>query len=82
MNPLNCVIVTVVYCLGIICKGQGVFVSHDETRWDESRCTLAKPSFICRGDGSCIVENGLDLDDQDNGLWIGYAKTWISYAYV
>ncbi|WAR28685.1 hypothetical protein MAR_014389, partial [Mya arenaria] len=65
---------------------QGGFVSQHETKWNESRCTLAVPSVTCKDDGSCIVENGLDFftkaDGQDNGFWIGYAKTWISYAYV
>ncbi|XP_052783831.1 uncharacterized protein LOC128219817 isoform X2 [Mya arenaria] len=86
MNSLNLLIVAILYCLGEICKGQGVFVSQDETKWNESRCTLAEPNITCRDDGSCIVENGLEFltnaDDQDNGFWIGYAKTWISYAYV
>ncbi|XP_052783838.1 uncharacterized protein LOC128219819 isoform X2 [Mya arenaria] len=86
MNPLNFVIVTILYCFGGICKGQLVFVSQDEAKWNESRCTLAEPNVICRDDGSCIVENGLDFltnaEDQDNGFWIGFAKTWISYAYV
>ncbi|WAR28785.1 hypothetical protein MAR_014489 [Mya arenaria] len=86
MNILNFVIVIIIYFLGDICKGQGVFVSQDETTWNESRCTLAQPSVTCRDDGSCIVENGLEfltnVEDQDNGFWIGYAKAWISYAYV
>ncbi|XP_052784988.1 uncharacterized protein LOC128220579 isoform X2 [Mya arenaria] len=86
MNPLKCVIVTILYCFGEICKGQGVFVSQHETKWNESRCTLAEPSVTCKDYDSCIVENGLDFftkaDGQDNGFWIGYAKTWISYAYV
>ncbi|XP_052782798.1 uncharacterized protein LOC128219027 isoform X2 [Mya arenaria] len=65
---------------------QEVFISQHETKWNQSTCTLAQPNVTCRGDGSCIVENGLEFltnaEYQDNGLWIGYAKTWISYAYV
>ncbi|WAR28780.1 hypothetical protein MAR_014484 [Mya arenaria] len=86
MNPFNCVIVTILYCLGVICKGQGFFISQHGTKWDKSSCTLAKPKVVCMDDGSCVVENGLEFltnaEDQDNGFWIGYAKTWISYAYV
>ncbi|XP_052784745.1 uncharacterized protein LOC128220407 isoform X2 [Mya arenaria] len=86
MNLLNCLIVTILYCLGVICKDQGVFISKDETKWNESSCTLAEPKVTCRDDGSCIVENGLEFltnaEYQDNAFWIGYAKTWISYAYA
>ncbi|XP_052784141.1 uncharacterized protein LOC128219967 isoform X2 [Mya arenaria] len=86
MNPLKCVIVTILYYLGVICKDQGVFISQDKTTWNESSCTLAEPRVICRVDGSCIVENGLkfleNAEDQDNVFWIGFVKTWISYAYV
>ncbi|XP_052784611.1 uncharacterized protein LOC128220301 isoform X2 [Mya arenaria] len=86
MNPLSCVIVTTLYCLGIICEGQGFFVSQDETKWNESRCTLAEPMVICSDDDSSVVKNGLEVlknaKEKDNGFWIGYAKTWISNAYV
>ncbi|WAR29846.1 hypothetical protein MAR_003414 [Mya arenaria] len=85
MNPLKCVIV-IIYYFGVIQKGQSVFVSQRETKWDESPCILAEPAIICRNDGSWIMENGLELHTkaivQDNGFWIGYAKTWISFAYV
>ncbi|WAR28704.1 hypothetical protein MAR_014408 [Mya arenaria] len=86
MNSLKCVIVTILCCLGIICKGQEVSISQEKTKRDESRCTLAEPTVTCTDYDSCIVENGLEFltnaGDQDNGFWIGYAKTWISYAYV
>ncbi|WAR29873.1 hypothetical protein MAR_003441, partial [Mya arenaria] len=65
----------------------GDFVSHSETKWDESTCTLAEPDIICSGDdGSCIVENGLEFFNNIkvpvHGIWIGFTKTWISYAYA
>ncbi|WAR28776.1 hypothetical protein MAR_014480 [Mya arenaria] len=86
MYSLKCVIVTILYFFGEICKGQRVFVSQDDTRWDESSCTLAVPKITCKDNSSCIVENYLEFttneEDQDNGFWIGYAQTWISYAYL
>ncbi|XP_052786192.1 uncharacterized protein LOC128221627 [Mya arenaria] len=86
MNQINCVIVTILYCFGVTVKGLGVFVSHNETKWDESTCNLAKPDIICSGDGSCVIENGLEFLNNikvpDNGIWIGFTKAWISYAYV
>ncbi|XP_052815104.1 uncharacterized protein LOC128242101 isoform X2 [Mya arenaria] len=86
MNPLNCVVVTILYCLGEIWKGQGIFISQCETHWGHSKCSLEEPNITCKDDGVCILENGLELlqniDVPVNGLWIGFAKTWISYAYV
>ncbi|WAR29836.1 hypothetical protein MAR_003404, partial [Mya arenaria] len=65
---------------------QGVFVSQNETGWDESSCTLAELDITCSDDGSCVVTNGSDFlintNVPDNGFWIGFIKTWISYAYV
>ncbi|WAR28700.1 hypothetical protein MAR_014404, partial [Mya arenaria] len=64
---------------------QEVFISKDKTKWNKFKCTLAEPRVVCRDDGSCSVENGLEFltaEDQDNGFWIGYAKKWISFAYV
>ncbi|WAR28720.1 hypothetical protein MAR_014424, partial [Mya arenaria] len=41
---------------------------------------------ICSDDDSSVVKNGLEVlknaKEKDNGFWIGYAKTWISNAYV
>ncbi|WAR28790.1 hypothetical protein MAR_014494, partial [Mya arenaria] len=45
-----------IYMLNLVeCSGKGEFVSQDETKWDESRCTMAEPRGLrckCAGNNA------------------------------